>query len=290
VGGTSAGTGGSAGTSAGKGGSAGTSAGKAGAGGMPTAGAGGFPSFGGEGGDGGPGIIISMVADDPASERVWLASDGALSAAQSDAVAIECSTISHEHVRRLAKEVQERGCTYLDCPVNGPPAAAAKGELILLVGADRADIDRVRPVLETLSSSILHFGEIGTGTAFKLINNLLGAVHVASIAEAAHMARKLGLNTETLVQAVESGPCASPHVKRMIGPMAHGRLADSFGLAIGLREKDTRYCLQMANSLDTGMAVGVTAYNWYQLALESVSDQDDSAMLSVVASLNGRLP
>jgi 3-hydroxyisobutyrate dehydrogenase-like beta-hydroxyacid dehydrogenase len=233
--------------------------------------------------------IFSMVADDAASERVWLADDGALSTAPAGALAIECSTISHDHVGRLSKAAAGRGCAYIDCPVNGPPSAAAAGNLILLVGAGTGDLDRARPLLDVISSSILHFGDIGTGTAFKLINNLLGAVHVASIAEAAHLARKMNLDTETLVKAVETGPCASPHVKRMIRPMAEGRLADEFGLAIGLREKDTRYCLGMAKAMDTGMSVGETAYEWYRLALEGLADQDDSAMLNIISSNNGHI-
>ena len=233
--------------------------------------------------------MFSMVADDAASQRVWLADDGALSTASTGALVIECSTISHNHVRRLADAAAARGCAYLDCPVNGPPAAAASGDLVLLVGASESDLEQARPLLEIISASVLHFGEVGTGTAFKLINNLLGAVHVASIAEAVHLTRKLNLNTETLIAAVESGPCASPHVKRMIRPMAEGRLADQFGLAIGLREKDSRYCLGMAKTFETGMAVGETAYQWYQMAMESVADQDDSAMLQVTTAHNGKL-
>lgn len=234
--------------------------------------------------------VFSMVADDAASERVWLADDGALSTASAGALAIECSTISHNHTGRLAEAAAARGCAYLDCPVNGPPSAALTGDLVLLVGASNGDLERARPLLEIISTSILHFGAVGTGTAFKLINNLLGAVHVASIAEAAHIAHKLKLDPQTLIKAVESGPCASPHVKRMIRPMAEGRLADEFGLAIGLREKDSRYCLGMAKAFETGMSVGETAYQWYQLALESVADQDDSAMLQVTSAHNGKLP
>lgn len=233
--------------------------------------------------------VFSMVADDAASERVWFAEDGAFSTAKAGTLAIECSTISHDHAGRLAAAAAAHDCAYLDCPVNGPPAAAAAGELVLLVGAAQDDLDRARPILEAISSSILHFGSVGTGTAFKLINNLLGAVHVASIAEAVHLARKMKLDPETLIAAVESGPCAGPHVKRMIRPMAEGRLSDQFGLAIGLREKDSRYCLTMAKSSQTGMSIGETAYQWYALAKETVADQDDSAMLQVTTAQNGKV-
>lgn len=232
--------------------------------------------------------IFSSVADDAASERVWLAADGALSASASGALAIECSTISHGFVRRLADAAAARGCRFLDCPVNGMPAVAEAGELVLLVGAATDDLERARPLLTAISAQVLHFGAVGTGTAFKLINNLLGAVHVAAIAEAVHLAHRLELDPETLVAAVESGPCASPHTKRMIRPMAEGRLADTFGLAIGLREKDSRYCLAMASALGAGMAIGETAHAWYRLACESVGDQDDSAMLQVATAHNGR--
>lgn len=234
--------------------------------------------------------VFSMVADDTASERVWLADDGALTTAPSTALTIECSTISHDHVGRLAQAANAKGCRYVDCPVNGPPSAAAAGELVLLVGASTVDLEQAHPLLEIISSSVLHFGDVGTGTAFKLINNLLGAVHIASIAEAVHLAHMLELDRETLVAAVESGPCASPHVKRMIRPMVEGRSADQFGLAIGLREKDSRYCLDMVKALNTGMSVGDAAYQWYRLASESVADQDDSALLQVTTTHNGMLP
>ncbi len=234
--------------------------------------------------------VFSSVSDDAASERVWLGEDGALASVKAGALAIETSTISHGFVGRLSAAAVAQGCAYIDCPVNGMPAVAAAGDLVLLVGAAAADLERARPLLENISSQILHFGEVGTGTAFKLINNLLGAVHIASIAEAVHLAHKLKLDPDTMIAAVESGPCASPHVTRMIRPMAERRLADQFGLAIGLREKDSRYCLAMAQALDTGMSVGSAAHAWYRLAAESMADQDDSAMLRIATERNGTLP
>jgi 3-hydroxyisobutyrate dehydrogenase len=200
----------------------------------------------------------------------------------SGALMIECSTISHGHSARLAEPAAAKGLTYLDCPVNGPPSGARKGELTLLVGAEPADLEAARPVLETLGASVLHFGAAGTGTAYKLINNLLGAVHVSAMAEAAALARRLGVDVDVMTEAVATGPIGSPHAIRMARPMLEGREADSFGLAIGLREKDARYCLAMAEAEGVAMPVGERAHGWYAAALPVHADHDDSRLLETV--------
>ncbi len=233
--------------------------------------------------------IFSMVADDQASWRVWRSDDGALAKAHTGALAIECSTISHGHVRRLSQDAREHGLAYIDCPVNGPPAAAAEGQLILLVGAADEDLARARPLLEILASSILHFGAVGTGTAFKLINNLLGAIHAASLAEAMALANRLGLDRDTLIAAVQSGPCASPHVKRLVAPMVEDRSPDSPGLSVGLREKDARYCIGMAKDTAQDMAIGEVAHRWYAAAAESHWQEEDSALVKTVSTHGGRI-
>ena len=233
--------------------------------------------------------VISMVADDQASWRVWRADDGALSTVPGGALVIECSTISHGHVRRLSQSAAERGLAYIDCPVNGPPSAAVDGTLILLVGASDADLERARPLLDCLASTILHFGAVGTGTAFKLINNLLGAVHAASLAEAVALANKLGLDRETLVAAVRTGPCASPHVKRLVAPMAEERAPEAPGLSVGLREKDARYCMAMAKDTGQDMSIGDVAHRWYAEAADAYWPEDDWALVKTVSTRGGRI-
>jgi 3-hydroxyisobutyrate dehydrogenase len=231
--------------------------------------------------------IFSMVADDEASERAWLAHDGAFATARKGALVIECSTISHAHVMRLASEARARSLIYIDSPVNGLPSTAAAGKLILLVGAAPDDLVKARPFLAAISSSILHFGAVGTGTAFKLINNLLGAVHISALAEAVALATRLGLNRETLIAAIDSGPCASPHVKRLVAPMAEGRISALPGLSIGLREKDSRYCLALAKDASFTMSVGKVAHAWYAAAKPGLADLDDSALIQTVSARTG---
>src|SRR6201996_4959654 len=103
--------------------------------------------------------VVTMVADDQASRAVWFGANGAAATMKAGTFAIECSTVSHDHALHLARELHSRGLIYLDCPVTGLPDAAAQGRLTLLVGANAADLERARPFLEPLSSSIRHFGE-----------------------------------------------------------------------------------------------------------------------------------
>src|SRR3954451_24466647 len=146
--------------------------------------------------------VVTMVADDNASREVWLTKDGAAANMKAGTLAIECSTVSHQHVLDMARELRGRGLIYIDCPVTGLPQAAATGKLTLLVGADSADLDRAKPYLAPIGDVVRHFGAVGSGTVFKLINNLMGAVQIASLAEGVAMAEQAGLDMNLVAEAL----------------------------------------------------------------------------------------
>ncbi len=137
--------------------------------------------------------IVTTVADDEASQAVWLGTDGIAQTAKPGAIAIECSTVSYQHALTLGEGLTQRGLTYVDCPVTGLPDAAASGKLTLLVGAAADDLESARPFLQPIGSTIRHFGAVGTGTVYKLINNLMGAIHIAGLAEGLAIAEQAGL-------------------------------------------------------------------------------------------------
>jgi 3-hydroxyisobutyrate dehydrogenase len=226
--------------------------------------------------------IISMVADDVASQAVWCGSSGVLSAAtKPNAFAIECSTLSHAWVMKLAARARSRGLRYLDAPVTGLPESAATGALTLLIGADNADLSAARPLLDTFSQRIIHFGPVGTGTAYKLIINLLGAVQIASVAESMAIAERAGLDLRTVADAIAAGQAGSPQVIRNSQRM----VADSHGDVVftpKLRLKDVHYALQLARGLGIGSPFGVLAESAFQQLCDlGLSDVNESAVLEV---------
>ena len=226
--------------------------------------------------------VITMVADDAASRSVWLGKDGAGTTAKPGTLAIECSTVSHAHALELARELRGRGLIYIDCPVTGLPDAAASGKLTLLVGAEAADLERARPFLAPLATTIRHFGAVGSGTVFKLINNLMGAVQIASLAEGVAIAEQAGLDMKIVAESLATGAVASAqvirHSRRMI---ARDFAGASFTAA--LRHKDVAYAVALAETLLPGVPVGRAALAAYDAAKSFAPDDDEGRMIELVS-------
>jgi 3-hydroxyisobutyrate dehydrogenase len=209
--------------------------------------------------------VISMVADDAASRAIWLEPDGILAAdLAKDGFAIECSTLSHEWVMRLAMQCTARGLRYIDAPVTGLPEAAAAGALTLLVGASEADLNGVRGVLGAVSRHIIRFGPIGAGTAYKLIINMMGAVQIASAAEGMAIAERAGLDIATVADAIATSQAASPQVVRNTRRMAAADHDRNIIFTAALRLKDIEYGLRFARELKVGSPFGALAEGTYR--------------------------
>ncbi len=227
--------------------------------------------------------VVTMVADDEASRAVWLGKDGAAATMKAGSLAIECSTVSHQHALDMARELRGRGLVYIDCPVTGLPQAAAAGKLTLLVGAEPADLDRAKPFLAPIGDVIRHFGAVGSGTVFKLINNLMGAVQIASLAEGVAMAEQAGLDMKLVAEALGTGAVASPqvirHSKRMVARDFSGA---SFTTA--LRHKDALYAVRLAESLLANPPlVGQAAVEAYAKAKAEMPDDDEGRMIEMIS-------
>jgi 3-hydroxyisobutyrate dehydrogenase len=196
-------------------------------------------------------FIISMVGDDEASRAVWLGEEGVLAGRpKTDAVAIECTTLSLAWGRELAEQLAAAGLAYVDCPVTGGRQGAATGALTLLVGAADAVLVRVRPVLESMSKEIVHFGPPGAGTAYKLTVNMMVGVQAVALAEGLLMAERYGLSMDQVIHGLSSGAVASPVVKAYAARMVSGDHDEVVNFSAHWMQKDLAYALQMAAEVD----------------------------------------
>lgn len=227
--------------------------------------------------------IVSMLADDLASRSMWCGPDGALAARPAPGtLAIECSTLSYEWVQDLGAEARSQGLRYIDSPVTGLPSAAASGKLTMLVGAGGEDLAEARPILQHLSERIVHFGGVGTGTAYKLLVNLLGAVQIASTAETMALAERIGLDLHTVAEAIATGQAASPQVVRNARRMVTAKSDQSVIFTPKLRLKDVEYALELARTLRLGTPFGQAAARSYrQLNALGYGEANESEVIEV---------
>jgi 3-hydroxyisobutyrate dehydrogenase len=235
--------------------------------------------------------VFAMTADDVSSRAVWSGPDGVLAARLAPgALAIECSTLSHDWAMQLAAQARALNLRYLDAPVTGLAEHAAAGKLTLLVGADAADLESARPILDAICDRILHFGAVGSGTAYKLIVNLIGAVQIASLAEGMALAERAGLDLKLVANAISTGQAASPQVVRN----ARRIVADDHDRDIVftpvLRLKDTDYALQLAAGIGMRAPFGRVAAGQLQQLIDLGHSQINESKIIEVARLQGLVP
>ena len=183
----------------------------------------------------------------------------------------------------MGRELNARGLIYIDCPVTGLPDAAAAGKLTLLAGADAADLERARPFLEPIGSTIRHFGAVGSGTVYKLINNLMGAIQIAGLAEGLAIAEQAGLDMKLVLESIQAGVAASPQVQRHSKRMV-ARDFSGATFTAALRHKDAAYAVKLAESLLADKPlVSRAAVESYAQAKAAMPDDDEGKMIELVS-------
>ncbi len=198
-------------------------------------------------------VLMLCLSDGPAVEEVLFGPGGAAQALAPGALVIDVSTIEPARTRLLAKRLGEQGVAWLDAPVTGGTEGAKAGTLSVLVGGEPDDLERARPLLEVVGSSLTHFGAVGAGQQAKAINQILVAGSYAAVAEAMALGQRLGLPMDALRDALAGGAAGSWALQHRAGHMLAGHYPLGFKLA--LHRKDLAIALAAADA--TGLELPV---------------------------------
>jgi len=192
-------------------------------------------------------IVISIVTDSPDVEEVLLGKDGAVQAAEKNALFIDMTTMAPETARRVGIALKAKGVAFLDAPVTGGDVGARDGTLSILVGGEKADLERAREVLNLLGKRITHFGPQGAGQTAKACNQILCALNMTGIVEALHLAKLSGLDPALVVEALGAGAGGSWALDKLGSRIAKGDFNPGF--YVDLLQKDLRIVQDTAKPL-----------------------------------------
>ena len=197
--------------------------------------------------------VIVMVATPDQLSSAALGQDGLVARMRPGSTLIVMSTVGPEAVRSLVAPAAERGIGLVDAPVTGGIARAARGELRMFVSGDPAAIDAGRAVLDAMGAVVDCGAEPGRGQSFKVVNQLLCAVHIVAGAEALALAERLGLDPAEVLDAVADGAAGSFMLSDR-GPRMLEGLDAQVASAIGIFVKDS--ALVSATAAEAGWSRG----------------------------------
>jgi 3-hydroxyisobutyrate dehydrogenase-like beta-hydroxyacid dehydrogenase len=176
------------------------------------------------------------------------------------------STISPETAVELAAELKPQGIHVIDAPVSGGGGAADKGELAVMVGADREVYEQIKPAFKQFASMVIHAGEPGAGTRMKLARNMLTFTSYAAACEAMKLAEAAGIDLAQLgrvvrhTDALTGGPGAIMVREDMSTLAPDHWLHDAFTHTRGLGEKDLSLALALGEATDTELPLAELAF------------------------------
>jgi 2-hydroxy-3-oxopropionate reductase len=147
-------------------------------------------------------LVEIAVLDDAQLESVCFGEAGVLTGAKPGTMIAVHSTVLPKTLRALTESAAGRNLTIVDAPISGGESGAYEKKLCYMVGSSKDAHDKCREVFASSGAEILHLGDVGAGTAAKIINQILVCINMMAMFEGISVAEKAGLDLKLLQQAI----------------------------------------------------------------------------------------
>ena len=226
-------------------------------------------------------LIMYCLSNDAAVEEVVFGENGILEGVQEDQVAVDMSTVHPDLSRREGEAYAAKGVSFLDAPVFGSKNESANAGLWIIVGGEKEAFDKVKPVLETLSETVHHMGDVGKGASMKLVGNLIVAAQLEALGEAMILATKAGLNPRDVLDVLHVTDFRSPIFDGVGGALVERDFSTSFALKHML--KDANLIARFAEDLNSPIPATVSTRETIKAAVNGGwGEENASAMIKAL--------
>lgn len=228
-------------------------------------------------------LILTCVADDAAMHDVFAQMQPYLKAEQ---VIVDFSSLSVEATHQLAKQAAQHKVIWIDSPVSGGTAGAEQGTLVIFAGGDPAVIQDLNLLYNILSQRVTRMGDVGTGQATKICNQLIVAANSALIAEAVALAGRAGVDTTLLAPALANG-FADSKPFQILTPRMAKQVFEPVQWKVQTLAKDLNNAVLLAQRCNLHIPVAIQALSQLQAHQENgYTQQDLATMIKHVDDVN----
>ena len=179
-------------------------------------------------------LVMYSLSNDQAVEEVVFGATGILSGINAGQIAIDMSTVLPATSLREQEAYAKRGVDFL--AVFGSKQESAKAKLWIVAAGERETFEKVKPILEHLGQTVHYLGNNGNAAAMKLVGNLIVALEMEALAEALVLARKAGLDLNTVMEVVKVVDFRSPLIVSNGQNILKRDFSTSFALKLMLKD------------------------------------------------------
>ncbi len=198
-------------------------------------------------------------------------------------IIMQMGTIAPRESQDISKLIIEAGGEYLEAPVLGSIPEAKTGELIVMVGGEKALFDRALELLENFSKEPQYIGIIGSAAALKLALNQLIVGLTSSFTLSLAAIAKSGVNVEQFMNILRGSALYAPTFDKKLSRMID-RNYDNPNFPTKHLLKDTDLFLDMVAelSLDSSSLIGIRKIIAKSIKL-GLAEGDYSAIFEAIA-------
>jgi 3-hydroxyisobutyrate dehydrogenase-like beta-hydroxyacid dehydrogenase len=214
--------------------------------------------------------IFIVVADPPAVQSVLDQIVPKIGAGQ---LIIQSSTISSQWTLRFAEQVGKTGAWFLEAPFTGSKLAAERRQTVYYLGGEEKVVEKVRPILQPISSTILHIGPLGTASSLKLAMNMNIAGIAQILCESLTLCRKAGITDDIYFQALSRNVAHSPLADLKEPKLRQHDYSPQF--SVKHMGKDMRLSLETASQLSVTLSLTQLLKQTYDRGIAAGLKDDD---------------
>jgi 3-hydroxyisobutyrate dehydrogenase len=232
-------------------------------------------------------IVVVVVVNAAQTETVLFGADGAVASMQPGSIIISSATMSPSEAKKFGALAAERGVLYLDAPISGGSVKAGSGKLTVMASGSPEAFAAAKPALDAMAETVYTLGDdIGIGSSFKIVNQLLAGVHIAAACEAITFAKSLGLDIGRVFDVITKSAGNSWMFENRIPHVLAGDYSPHS--AVSIFTKDLGIISTMGREQKFPLPIASAALQLFMMTeAAGMGRDDDSSVARFLAQITG---
>jgi 3-hydroxyisobutyrate dehydrogenase-like beta-hydroxyacid dehydrogenase len=200
---------------------------------------------------------------------------------------IDATTGDPDDTLALAERLRKPGVGYVDATIAGSSEQVRRGEAVVLIGGETADVERAESVLATWSDRRFYLGPSSAGARMKLVVNLVLGLNRAVLAEGLALAEAAGIPASAALTVLQATPAYSRIMDSKGPKMAARDFAPEARLAQHLKDVRLIQALARRHAANTPLS-DIHEQLLAEAVAMGLGDADNSAVFGVYSARAAR--